>query len=111
MSASSRGAPMCSPQRSRPLREHLGWRRPLRHPEATPHQPHYAPLLNLSTVYKPQAIIDHEDDFVGSDHRGIGQNVCVTELGSDGGAGESIHAQTRLFSCSDSVQFHNNEPS
>jgi hypothetical protein len=93
MSASSRGIPMCSPWRSRPLREHLGWRRPLRHPGGDPpisHQPRYASLLNLSTVYTPPAIIDRQDDFIGSDRRSLGQY-----LGARSGSGSIIQFQSR----------------
>jgi hypothetical protein len=78
MSASSRGAQCARPSVHVHYGNTSGGADRFGIPEATPRPltiPHYAPLLNLSTVYTPQAIIDREDDFVGSDRRSIGQNL------------------------------------
>jgi len=74
MSANSRGAPI-RPSVQVHYGNTAGGAERFGIPEATPHQPHHAPVLNLSNVYTPQAIIDREDDFVGSDRCSIGPNL------------------------------------
>ncbi len=51
--------------------DNLGWRDRFGIAEATPRQRQYAKSLALPTVYTPQAVIDGERDFVGSDRRAI----------------------------------------
>lgn len=53
----------------------LGWRDRFGVPEATPRQRGYAKVLNLSSVYTPQVVIDGQEDFVGSDRRRIDQSL------------------------------------
>jgi len=49
----------------------LGWRDRFTAEEATPRQRVYAGTLRRNSVYTPQAVIDGEADYVGSDRRSI----------------------------------------
>ncbi|MGC1386686.1 MAG: DUF1223 domain-containing protein [Steroidobacteraceae bacterium] len=49
----------------------LGWRDRFGLPEAVQRQRAYAKALGLSTVYTPQAVIDGQENLVGSDRRSI----------------------------------------
>ena len=48
--------------------DRLGWKDPYSSREATERQNHYATLLDLSTVYTPQIVVDGKWQAVGSDH-------------------------------------------
>ena len=49
----------------------LGWRDTFTFPAATHRQQTYAASLHRNSVYTPQAVIDGDTDFVGSDRRSI----------------------------------------
>jgi hypothetical protein len=49
----------------------LGWHDRFGLPEAVQRQRAYARVLGLSAVYTPQAVIDGQENFIGSDRRSI----------------------------------------
>jgi hypothetical protein len=49
----------------------LGWHDRFGLPEAVQRQRAYARVLRLSAVYTPQAVIDGQENFIGSDRRSI----------------------------------------
>lgn len=53
----------------------LGWHDRFGLPEAVQRQRAYARALGLSTVYTPQAVIDGQENFIGSDRRSIAKTL------------------------------------
>jgi len=60
----------------------LGWRDRFGLPEAVQRQRGYAKTLRLSSVYTPQAVIDGQTDYVGSDRTAIGKALAVARKGA-----------------------------
>jgi hypothetical protein len=61
--------------------DELGWKDRFGLPEAVQRQRAYARALRLSTVYTPQAVIDGQGDFVGSDRSSIGGALRAARSG------------------------------
>src|SRR6267378_2009368 len=53
----------------------LGWRDRFALGQAVERQRIYARVLNRSSVYTPQLVIDGRDDYVGSDRTAIGRSL------------------------------------
>jgi hypothetical protein len=61
--------------------DELGWKDRFGLPEAVQRQRGYAKALRLSTVYTPQAVIDGQADFVGSDRSSVGAALRAARSG------------------------------
>ncbi len=59
----------------------LGWRDRFSLPEATRRQREYVTALGLRTAYTPQAIIDGQENVVGSDRVSIGRSLAQARQG------------------------------
>jgi hypothetical protein len=62
--------------------DELGWRDRFGLPAAVQRQRAYSKALGLATVYTPQAIIDGQDNFVGSDRSSIGKALAHDRNGA-----------------------------
>ncbi|MBS1920860.1 MAG: DUF1223 domain-containing protein [Bacteroidetes bacterium] len=51
--------------------DHLGWKDAFSSPEFTERQKYYSSIFNLSSIYTPQAVINGQYEFVGSDKNKI----------------------------------------
>ena len=60
----------------------LGWRDRFSSPQATQRQRDYAQRLHLSSVYTPQAIIDGQDNLVGSNRSAIEASLRGARIGA-----------------------------
>lgn len=59
----------------------LGWRDRFGLTEAVQRQRNYAKTLHLASAYTPQAVIDGQADFVGSDRASVGNALAATRDG------------------------------